>query len=106
MKKIIIVFSFILTAHFVFNFALEDALANKASSEVLAGYELVCELVEMDNGATEWSCQVVPVTVGFEATIAGTGGGGTITRLYLVCWEHHANGRPTGQTLAVMVSTI
>lgn len=101
MKNIAIIMGF---TFITLLFPLEEIIANTTNDYITTEYELVCELIEMENGELEWSCQIVPVTLGLDVSIAGTGGGGTTTQLYLVCWEHHENGMPTGETLAVRVS--
>lgn len=82
-------------------FSMEDVMANKGASEVLLENELVCELVEMENGDTEWSCSFVQVTEGLDLSVMGTGAGATKTSVYLFCYEHYRNGMPTGEIIAI-----
>ena len=100
MKKTIITIGFTLTALL---FSIDVGLANEASNEIFVGYELVCELVEMENGDTSWSCDFVQVTRSVDVSVVGSGGGASNTLVYLMCYEHHENGMPTGETMTIRV---
>lgn len=83
--------------------SVDQALANKVTIDVSDDYALVCELVEMENGGTQWDCSWVTVTEGLDIAVVGTGAGATVTRVYLMCYEHLDNGFPTGNTEIIQV---
>lgn len=82
---------------------MEDVIANKTTSEASFNYELMCELVETENDELEWSCEFVVLTGGVQVTILGSGAGVDGSTIVLACYEHDANGKPTGETEVVHV---
>lgn len=85
-------------------FSVEEIFANQNThNDMSTEYELVCELVELENGDTTWSCSWVTVQDSISVSVMGSGVSGEGTRVYLMCYEHYSNGRPTGETMKIRV---